>query len=98
MMNRDRATPSRVGRSDQQDTVGRRVTRTLVMDERKTLTVVEAARILGIGRNTAYELARQGKLPGALRLGRRVLVSRQALEAFLEGKGDAGGPLDQSPP
>ena len=55
-MNRDRATSSRVGRSDQQDTVGGRVTRTLVMDERKTLTVVEAANILGIGRNTAYEL------------------------------------------
>jgi excisionase family DNA binding protein len=68
------------------------------MDERKTLTVVEAANILGIGRNTAYELARQGKLPGALRLGGRVLVSRQALEAFLAGKGDSGGPLDQSSP
>ena len=78
--------------------MGRRVTRTLVMDERKTLTVVEAANILGIGRNTAYELARQGKLPGALRLGRRILVSRQALEAFLEGGGDSGGPLDQSSP
>ena len=66
------------------------------MDERKTLTVVEAAKILGIGRNTAYELARQSKLPGALRLGRRILVSRQAIEAFLEGKGDSGGPLDRS--
>ena len=78
--------------------MGGRVTRTLVMNERKTLTVVEAAKILGIGRNTAYELARQGKLPGALRLGRRVLVSRKALEAFLEGGGDAGGPLGQSSP
>ena len=68
------------------------------MDERKTLTVVEAANILGISRNTAYELARQGGLPGALRLGRRILVSRQALEAFLEGGGDSGGPLDQSSP
>ena len=68
------------------------------MDERKTLTVVEAANILGISRNTAYELARQGKLPGALRLGRRVLVSRRALEAFLEGKGDADGAAGRSPP
>ena len=97
-MNRDRATPSRVGRSDQHDTVVGRATRTLVMDDGKTLTGVEAANILGIGRNTAYELARQGKLPGALRLGRRILVSRRALEAFLEGKGDSGGPLDQSSP
>ena len=68
------------------------------MDERKTLTVVEAANILGIGRNTAYELARQDKLPGALRLGRRILVSRQALEAFLEGKGDTGGAAGRSSP
>ena len=68
------------------------------MDERKTLTVVAAANILGISRNTAYELARLGKLPGALRLGRRILVSRKALEAFLEGKGDAGGTLAQSSP
>ena len=76
----------------------RKITQMTVMDERKTLTVVEAANILGIGRNTAYELARQGKLPGALRLGRRILVSRQALEAFLEGGGDGGSPLDQSSP
>ena len=76
----------------------RKIIRTTVMDERKTLTVVEAANILGIGRNTAYELARQGKLPGALRLGRRILVSRQALEAFLVGKGDGGSPSDQTPP
>ena len=68
------------------------------MDERKTLTVVEAANILGISRNTAYELARLGKLPGALRLGRRFLVSRRALEAFLEGKGDADGAAGQSSP
>ena len=76
----------------------RKITRTTVMDERKTLTVVEAANILGIGRNTAYELARQGKLPGALRLGRRILVSRQALEAFLEGKGDADSAAGRSSP
>ena len=51
-----------------------------------TLKVEEAAIILGIGRQTAYELAKQGKLPGALRLGRRIVVSRSQLEHFLEGK------------
>jgi excisionase family DNA binding protein len=35
---------------------------------RATLTVTEAADILGISRSTAYELARSGTLP-ALRLG-----------------------------
>ena len=52
--------------------------------EPATIKVEEAAHILGIGRQTAYELAREGKLPGALRLGRRIVVSRKALEAFLE--------------
>jgi excisionase family DNA binding protein len=51
-----------------------------------TMKVGEAARYLGIGRQTAYELARIGQLPGALRLGRRIVVSRRALEAFLDGK------------
>ena len=54
--------------------------------EPATLTVEQSAQLLGIGRQTAYDLVRQGKLPGALRLGRRIVVSRQVLEAFLEGK------------
>ena len=49
------------------------------------MKVDEAARILGIGRQTAYNLAAQGKLPGARRLGRRIVVSRKALETFLAG-------------
>lgn len=54
------------------------------MDEaRKTVTVAEAAKLLGIGRSLAYELARRGELPGALRLGGRIVVSRAALERFL---------------
>ena len=55
-----------------------------------TIKVDEAARILGIGRQTAYDLARQGKLPGALRLGRRIVVSRRALEAFLDARRPEG--------
>ena len=54
-----------------------------------TVKVEEAAKILGIGRQTAYELAREGKLPGALRLGRRIVVSRSQLQSFLDGKADA---------
>ena len=58
-----------------------------------TITVEAAARRLGIGRQLAYELARRGELPGAHRLGpRRIVVSRKALERFLEsdGGGDPG--------
>ena len=53
--------------------------------EAATVSVGQAAELLGIGRNLAYELARRGELPGALRLGRRIVVSRKALETFLEG-------------
>ena len=55
---------------------------------RETLTVSEAARILGVCRNVAYRLARQGVIP-TLRLGRRVLVPRAALARMLEEPGAA---------
>ena len=51
--------------------------------ERLTLTVEEACRLLGVGRTVGYELARRGELPGVLRLGRRLVVSRPALERAL---------------
>lgn len=50
-----------------------------------TLTVTEAAKLLGIGRQTAYDLAAQGALPGAIRLGRRIVVSRKVLHDVLSG-------------
>lgn len=52
---------------------------------RKTLKVPEAARLLGISRATAYNLARSGQLPGARRLGGRIVVLREILEKFLAG-------------
>ena len=60
--------------------------------DRMTVTVVEAAELLGIGRGLAYELARRGELP-ALRLGRRFVIPKQALERLLssttrDGAGD----------
>jgi excisionase family DNA binding protein len=51
-----------------------------------TITVEEAAALLRIGRNLAYEAVRRGELP-AIRVGRRLLVPRQALERLLEGIG-----------
>lgn len=48
-----------------------------------TISVEEAAAILGIGRSLAYDLARRGELPGVLRLGHRLLVSRPLLEKRL---------------
>lgn len=58
--------------------------------ERQTLTIMEAARMLGIGRQMAYELARRGELPGIKRLGGRFIVSRIQLEEYL-GKNQEEG-------
>lgn len=47
------------------------------------LSVKQVAEILGIGRNTAYELVRSGKLQ-SIRTGRQFRISKDALKAFLD--------------
>ena len=49
-----------------------------------TLTVSEAAGILGISRSSAYECVRRGELR-AIRLGRRLVVPRSAVLELLDG-------------
>jgi excisionase family DNA binding protein len=56
------------------------------VSEPLTVRVEEAARLLGISRGSAYALAARGELPGALRLGGRIVVSRAALERALAGE------------
>ena len=51
---------------------------------RQTYTVPETAKILGIGRNQAYEAVRTKQLP-SIRIGNRLLVPRAALERMLAG-------------
>ena len=50
--------------------------------ERATLTVDEAAAILGISRTTAYESVRRGEIL-ARRFGRSVVILRHELERLL---------------
>jgi len=57
-----------------------------VKDQRLTLTVERAAHVLGIGRDLAYRLVARGEMPGVIRLGKRIVVSRAALERLLEGR------------
>jgi excisionase family DNA binding protein len=57
---------------------------------RLALSVEETAALLGISKWLAYELVAQGKLP-ALRLGRRLVVPRVALERMLEQVGPITG-------
>ncbi len=48
------------------------------------MTVEEAGRRLGIGRNTAYEAVQRGEIP-SIRIGRRLVVPVAALEKLLAG-------------
>lgn len=52
--------------------------------KRSTMTVIEAAKRLGIGRNQAYEAAGRGEIP-SIRIGNRILVPTAALERMLAG-------------
>jgi excisionase family DNA binding protein len=53
--------------------------------ERQTYSVEEAGLILGLGRSSAYQAAARGELP-TLKIGKRLLVGRKALERLLEGE------------
>lgn len=48
----------------------------------KTYKVAEAAKLLGIGRNGAYEAIARGDLP-AIRLGKRLVVAKATLDRML---------------
>lgn len=49
------------------------------------ISVPEAARLLGLGRNSVYEAVRRGEVP-AVRVGRRLVVPIRALEEWLEAQ------------
>jgi excisionase family DNA binding protein len=59
--------------------------RGLALDELRTqttITIEQAAQLIGVGRSAAYEAARRGELP-TRRLGRRLLVPVPALLDWL---------------
>ncbi len=66
--------------------------------ERATLTVQQLAHVLGVSRNTIYEMIRTNELPVApIRLGRRIVFSRTKVEEFLGRDPDlSGGPLHEA--
>lgn len=51
--------------------------------QRRTISVEEAARRLGVSRNTAYEAAGRGEIP-TIKIGRRLLVPVIAFERMLD--------------
>lgn len=53
--------------------------------ERQTYTIAEAARILGVSKETLYKAAARGDLPH-IRFGKRVLIPRAFIERLLCGE------------
>ena len=56
------------------------------------VTVNETAKMLGISRNSAYEGVRRGEIP-SIRIGKRLLIPRLALEEMLGRKSENTWPL-----
>lgn len=52
------------------------------VQRRSTLTVEETAEVLGLSRAFAYEAVNRGEIP-SIRIGRRILVPKVALERLL---------------
>ena len=50
--------------------------------ERRTISVEDAGRILGLSRASSYQAAANGELP-TIKIGRRLLVSKAALAKLL---------------
>jgi excisionase family DNA binding protein len=55
----------------------------LVQSERRTISVEEAGRRLGLSRNTAYQAASRGEIP-TIKIGRRLLVPTVAFDRLLD--------------
>lgn len=49
-----------------------------------TMSIAEAGKILGLGRNAAYDAAKRGEIP-TLRFGKLIRVPRARLMKMLEG-------------
>jgi len=50
-----------------------------------TVTVSEAAKLLGIGRNLAYEAVKRNEIP-SIRIGDRILVPRAGLDRMVSSQ------------
>jgi excisionase family DNA binding protein len=52
-------------------------------EERLTYDIEEVARLLGVGRNQAYESARRGDFP-TIRIGKRLLAPKAGIKKLLD--------------
>ena len=52
------------------------------------IKVLDVAEITGLPVSTVYELTRQGRIGGVVRIGRHIRFDRSALERWLEAGGE----------
>lgn len=71
------------GQGSTLDTEAPLIGSTSVENQTLLVTIEEAARLLGIGRTTMFELIGRGEVK-SVRLGRRRLIARRQLESFVE--------------
>jgi predicted DNA-binding transcriptional regulator AlpA len=69
----------------------------MTQGESVTLSLPEAARLLGISESLARQLARRGEFPGAFRLSGRVLVHRKVFAEEVERLGRGQGLAEDDP-
>ncbi len=67
------------------------------MEDRLVYSVEETAKLLGISRSSAYEAVHRGEVP-SMRIGRRILVPKAALERHLLLAGEQSAPGQAEPP
>jgi len=60
--------------------------------ECRTIKIDDAAKTLGISRNAAYGAAKSGELP-TIKIGKRLLVPKVALDRLLESAGQSASAL-----
>ena len=67
------------------------------MTERLTYTVEEAAELMGLSVSGAYRFVRRGQIP-CIRIGRRLLIPRTALQSYLDEVGEPSPRIDSWAP
>ena len=53
-----------------------------MVEDRKAISVLECARLLGLGKNLCYEAIQRGEIP-SIKVGGRILVPVAALDKML---------------
>lgn len=63
----------------------------------QTVTLRQATVILGTNWKHAYELVREGRFPvRTVRVGKRILVPRRAIDRYLEGADESSGGVPEN--